>query len=295
VINIHARKKIEEMLAEDMGYGDLTTEVLLPPDVTIAAKIVAKQGGILAGTVEAATAFEIMGARAESLKSEGDLITSGEIVMRVEGPARSILTAERTVLNLLMRMSGVATATREMVDRARKVKPNIIIAATRKVVPLFAYFDKRAVKLGGGDTHRFRLDDCVLIKDNHIKLVGGIAGALRRAKKAGFSKKIEIEVNKAKDAIEAAKAGADIIMFDNMAPDEIKHAVKLLDELRLRDKVLLEASGEINPENVAEYAASGVDIISSSYMTFRAPALDMSLEIDKDFKLGARGKRRKPR
>ena len=295
MINIHARKKIEEMLAEDMGYGDLTTEVLLPPDVTIAAKIVAKQGGILAGTVEAATAFEIMGARAESLKSEGDLITSGEIVMRVEGPARSILTAERTVLNLLMRMSGVATATREMVDRARKVKPNIIIAATRKVVPLFAYFDKRAVKLGGGDTHRFRLDDCVLIKDNHIKLVGGIAGALRRAKKAGFSKKIEIEVNKAKDAIEAAKAGADIIMFDNMAPDEIKHAVKLLDELRLRDKVLLEASGEINPENVAEYAASGVDIISSSYMTFRAPALDMSLEIDKDFKLGARGKRRKPR
>ncbi|MEM2908085.1 MAG: carboxylating nicotinate-nucleotide diphosphorylase [Candidatus Hadarchaeales archaeon] len=295
MINIQARKKIEEMLSEDIGYGDLTTEALVPPDVTITAKIIAKQRGILAGMIEAATAFGITGAHAEPLKSEGDLIMPGEIVMRVKGPARSILTAERTALNLLMRMSGVATATREMVERARKVKPDIIIAATRKVVPLFAYFDKRAVKLGGGDTHRFRLDDCVLIKDNHIKLVGGIAEAVRRAKEAGFSKKIEIEVNNPKEALEATKAGADIIMFDNMTPAEISHAVKLLAELKLREKVLLEASGEINPENVTEYAASGIDIISSSYMTFRAPALDMSLEIDKDFKLSIGGKRRKSR
>ncbi|MCS7131425.1 MAG: carboxylating nicotinate-nucleotide diphosphorylase [Hadesarchaea archaeon] len=292
---MHAKKKIEEMLAEDIGFGDLTTEALVPPDVTITAKIITKQAGILAGTAEAAMAFEIMGAHAEFLKLDGDPLVPGEIVMRVKGPARSILTAERTALNLLMRMSGVATATREMIDRARKVKPNITIAATRKVMPSFAYFDKRAVKLGGGDTHRFRLDDCVLIKDNHIKLVGGVAEAVRRAREASFSKKIEIEVNKPKDALEAVRAGADIIMFDNMTPAEISHAVKLLAELGLREKVLLEASGEIDPENVAEYAASGVDIISSSYMTFKAPALDMSLEIDKDLRPSAGRKRRKPR
>lgn len=277
--NILAKRKIGEMLAEDIGFGDITTEIVVPPEAAVAAEIIAKQRGILAGTVEAALVFEEVGVLAKAMKFDGKPVKPGDVVMRLEGPARSILAAERTALNLLMRMSGVATATSEMLKKARLVKPDITLAATRKVMPLLGYFDKRAVRLGGGDTHRFRLDDCVLIKDNHIKLAGGVVEAIRRARGASFSKKVEVEVRKPEDAPRAAEAGADILMFDNMVPAEIKRAVRLLIERGLRERVLLEASGELDLANVAKYAATGVDILSSSYMTFKAPALDMSLEI----------------
>ncbi|MDI6819413.1 MAG: carboxylating nicotinate-nucleotide diphosphorylase [Candidatus Hodarchaeaceae archaeon] len=277
--NVLAKMKIRKMLAEDIGFGDITTETVVPPEAVVTAEIVAKQHGILAGVVEAALAFEEVGVLIKAMESDGKPIKPGDVVMKLEGPARSILVAERTALNLLMRMSGVATSTSEMLEKARRVKPDIILAATRKVMPLLSYFDKRAVRLGGGDTHRFRLDDCVLIKDNHVKLAGGVAEAIRRARSASFSKKVEIEVRKPGDAPKAAEAGADILMFDNMTPAEIKRAVRLLIERGLRERVLLEASGELDLANVAKYAATGVDILSSSYMTFRAPAMDMSLEI----------------
>lgn len=273
------RKRIREMLAEDIGYEDLTTEAIVPPGVEVEAEILAKQGGVLAGVREAALAFEEAGARAEPIKQDGQRIEAGEVVMRVEGPARAILGAERTALNLLMRMSGIATATSEMLRLARAANPRMTLAATRKVMPLFGYFDKRAVKLGGGDTHRFRLDDCLLIKDGHIKLGGGIAEAVRRAREASFSKKVEVEVSSPGGAVEAARVGVDVVMFDNMPPAEIKRAIELLEAQGLRGRVLLEASGEIDPSNIAEYAATGVDVLSSSYMTMRAPALDLSLEI----------------
>jgi nicotinate-nucleotide pyrophosphorylase (carboxylating) len=178
-----------------------------------------------------------------------------------------------------MRMSGVATATREMIERARKANPKVVVAATRKTLPRFSCFDKRAVRLGGGDPHRFRLDDCVLIKSTHLKLVGSVKEAIKRAQRAGFTKRVEVEVSSAKDALEAARAGADIVMLDNVPPAEIKRAVRQLEREGLRKRVLLEASGGINPSNVVRYAASGVDIVSSGYMTFRAPAIDMNLEL----------------
>lgn len=279
--NMLVKRKIREMLAEDIGFGDITTEALLPPNAMARAVVVAKQLGILAGAAEAAMAFEEVDVLSQALKPEGSPIEPGEVIMKLEGPARGILAAERTALNLLMRMSGIATATNEMLEKARKVNPKIILAATRKVMPLFSYFDKRAVRVGGGDTHRFRLDDCVLIKENHIKLAGDVVDAVRRARKVSFSKKIEVEVSRVEDAVKAAEAGADIIMFDNMEPADVKRAVELLSERGLREDVLLEASGELDPANIMEYAATGVDILSSGYMTLRAPALDMSLEISK--------------
>jgi nicotinate-nucleotide pyrophosphorylase (carboxylating) len=280
VISMIVRRKIREMLAEDIGFADITSEALVPEGMKSVAEIIVNQRGVLAGVAEAAIAFDEVGARARIVKQDGQRLRPGDVVMRIEGSARGILAAERTALNLLMRMSGVATATSEMLERVRKVDPDVVLAATRKTMPLFSYFDKRAIRLGGGDPHRFGLDDCVLIKHDHIRLVGSIEKAVKKARgSASFSKKVEIEVNNSKDAIAAVRAGADIVMFDNMKPADIKRAVEAITKAGLRSCVILEASGGINPSNVASYAGTGVDIVSSSYMTFRAPALDMSLEI----------------
>ncbi len=279
MIDPTARKKIQEILAEDIGSGDVTTEALVPSKVTAKAEIIAKQSGILAGVAEAAAAFEEMGVRAKALKSDGQRIKPGDVIMRLEGPARGILSVERVALNLLMRMSGIATATREMIDRARKKNPKVIIAATRKTAPLLTYFDKRAVKVAGGEPHRYKLDEQVLIKDNHLKLAGSVAQAVRQAREAAKGRKIEVEVSKPKDACEAVRAGADVVMLDNMSPADIGRTMKALEQEHLRGQVTLEASGRIDLSNVEDFASTGVDMISSSYMTMRAPALDMSLEI----------------
>jgi nicotinate-nucleotide pyrophosphorylase (carboxylating) len=280
VISMIVRRKIREMLAEDIGFADITSEALIPEGRKAEAEIIVNQQGVLAGVAEAAIAFDEVEVRTRIVKQDGQRIRPGAVVMRVDGSARGILAAERTALNLLMRMSGVATATSEMLERVRKVNPDVVLAATRKTMPLLSHFDKRAIRLGGGDPHRFRLDDCVLIKHDHIRLVGSIEKAVKKARgDASFSKKVEIEVKSSKDALDAARAGADIVMFDNMKPADVKRAVESITRAGLRSCVILEASGGIDPSNVASYAASGVDIISSSYMTFRAPALDMSLEI----------------
>jgi len=274
-----AREKIREMLAEDIGSGDVTSEAIVAPEVRAQAEIVAKQSGVLAGVAEACMAFGEMGVRAEPTKSDGQKVKAGEVVMRLEGLARGILAAERVALNLLMRMSGVATATREMTERVKKVSPKVVVAATRKTAPLLTYFDKRAVQVAGGEPHRYKLDEQVLIKDNHLRLVGSVAQAVIQSREAGVKKRVEVEVSKPEDACEAARAGADIVMFDNMNPAEIKRAIKALEREGLRNRVTLEASGGIDPSNVGDFAATGVDMISSSYMTMRAPALDMSLEV----------------
>jgi len=279
VISMIVRRKIREMLAEDIGFADITSEALVPEGMNAGAEIIVNQQGVLAGVAEAAIAFDEVGVRTRIVKQDGQRIRPGAVVMRVDGSARGILAAERTALNLLMRMSGVATATLEMLERARKANSDVVLAATRKTMPLLSYFDKRAIRLGGGDPHRFRLDDCVLIKGDHIRLVGSIEKAVKKARGASFSKKVEIEVNSSKDALDAARTGADIVMFDNMRPADVKRAIETITKAGLRRCVILEASGGIDPSNVASYAATGVDIISSSYMTFRAPALDMSLEI----------------
>lgn len=275
------RKKIREMLQEDMGSGDITSEALVRPETRVTAEIVAKDGGILAGVAEAMIAFDEIGVKAKAVKPDGAKIKAGDIVIRLEGPARKILAAERVVLNLLMRMSGIATATRVLIDMARQKNPKVVIAATRKTAPLLSYFDKRAVLVAGGMPHRYTLSDQILIKDNHLRLVGSVSEAVHKARKTARKSKIEIEVTRPEDVATAAKAGADIVMLDNMKPVEIARAVSILKREGLREKVKLEVSGGIEPSNVGSFAAAGADIISSSYMTMRAPALDMSLEIKK--------------
>jgi len=277
------RRKIREMLAEDLGTGDVTSETLVHRAVKAKASIVAKQSGVLAGVAEATMAFKEMRVKVRVLKPDGARIRAGNVIMRLDGPARGILAAERVALNLLMRMSGIATATKELIDRARRRNPKVVIAATRKTAPLLTYFDKRAVIVAGGKPHRYRLSDHILIKDNHIRLVGDVVEAVRRSCKIGRIK-VEVEVSKPEDALKAARAGADVVMFDNMTPAEIRRTIRMLESEGLRDKVVLEASGRIKPSNVGDFAATGVDMISSSHMTLRAPALDMSLEITKSFK-----------
>ncbi len=280
VVNPWVKQKIREMLAEDLGFGDMTTDALVDPALMVRAKIVCKQMGVLAGVQEATVAFEEVGVKVLKTKREGESLKPNDTVMVLSGPAHAILKAERVGLNLLMRMSGVATATRAMKEAVRRAgAPGVRIAATRKTIPLLGYFDKRAVVVGGGDPHRFRLDDCILIKDDHIRIVGSVRRAVEKAKKCGFSKKIEIEVTGVEQALEAAKAGADIIMLDNVPASEAKQAIRRLEEEGLRQKILVEVSGGITPDNVGDYAKCGADVLSSSYMTLKAPAIDMNLEM----------------
>ncbi|MEM3586039.1 MAG: carboxylating nicotinate-nucleotide diphosphorylase [Candidatus Jordarchaeaceae archaeon] len=272
-------KKLLEFLEEDLGFEDITTNALIPEETTAEAKIVSKREGIIAGIHEAEIFFRSFNINFKPLVRDGDNVTSGQIIAELSGSARKILMAERIVLNIMMRMSGIATETSKLVNLAKKINPKLRIACTRKTTPGFRYFEKKAVTLGGGDTHRFRLDDMVLIKDNHLSIVGSVKEAVKRARlKCSFSKKIEVEVENADQALEAAKAGADIIMFDNMSPEAAKKALELLEMEGLREKVLIELSGGITPENIEKYAALKVDIISLGYITHSIKALDLSLD-----------------
>ncbi|MDH5701727.1 MAG: carboxylating nicotinate-nucleotide diphosphorylase, partial [Candidatus Bathyarchaeota archaeon] len=200
----------------------------------------------------------------------------------IVGDARTLLSIERTLLNLLTRMSGIATATSRLIEKVRSAGYKTRIACTRKVAPGLLYFDKRAVMLGGGDTHRLHLDDLIIVKDNHLIVVGDVGEAVKRVREAvSFSKKIEIEVSTGGEALEAAKAGADIVMLDNFSPQQIKNTMMLLDREGLRSKVLIEASGGINEQNVLKFAATGVDVLSLGEITDSVKALDMSLEVVK--------------
>jgi len=278
----YVEEKVREALSEDLGFYDLTSELVVPDGLEAVAEIIAKEEGGLAGVREAKLAFELLGAEVLEAREEGSRVKPGEVVMRIRGPARALLAAERTALNFLMRMSGIATATARMLEEARRANPGVRIAATRKTAPGLRALDKRAVEIGGGDTHRLRLDDCVLIKNNHIALVGSVGEAVRRAREAvSFTKKVEVEVRRPEEALEAARAGADIIMLDNMTVEEVMEALRRLEEEGLRSQVLVEVSGRIGLEEVADYARTGVDIISSGFLTHSARALDFSMRVKK--------------
>ena len=269
-----------QMILEDIGFEDITTNALVPPDLNLKARIVSRQKGLIAGMELAKIILEEFKIKIIKSKMDGNPIKANETVMEFEGNARSILTIERTVLNLIMRMSGIATITSQALKKVHSVNKDIVIAGTRKTTPGLQFYEKKAIAAGGGDSHRFRLDDCVLIKDNHLMVVGDVGKAIKKAKKyVSFTKKIEVEVENEKDAIEAVKSGADIVMFDNMSPEDIKKAVSLLKNEKIRDKVILEASGGIKLSNIQEYALTGVDIISVGFITHSASTLDMSLEI----------------
>ena len=273
-------EKLYEFLKEDLGQGDVTTSILIPDGTRVEAEIIAKESGVIAGIEEAKILLEGLGVKVEAKVKDGQKISSGKTIMKLEGDAKTILAAERTVLNLISRMSGIATQTNKIIRKVRAAGYRTIIACTRKTAPGLEYFDKKAVWLGGGDPHRLHLDDMILIKDNHIAIIGNVKEAIKIARrKASFSKKIEVEVSSVNEAVEAAKAGADIIMLDNFTPKDIKKTIEKLQKKKLRKRVLIEASGKINEENILEFASAGVDIISLGSLTHSVKALDISLEI----------------
>lgn len=272
------RTKVQEYLREDLGSGDITSELIVPARLRARGRIVAKQNCVLAGVEEAIQVFAELGADAVAKKRDGSKVRSGDVVLTVTGPARALLSGERLALNFLMQMSGIATVTNELLTKCRRSNPLVRIAATRKTTPGFREYEKKAVSIGGGDPHRFGLDDAILIKDNHIAIAGGVDEALRRARAASFTKKIEIEVENEKDAMAALKGGADIIMLDNFRPDEARVLYKRLKALR--PEVVIEVSGGINPTNIESYA-DAADIISMGWITHSARSIDFSMTIQK--------------
>jgi nicotinate-nucleotide pyrophosphorylase (carboxylating) len=223
----------------------------------------------------------MMGLQVEAKAVDGDKVKNKQVLMILSGDAQTILCVERTLLNLLSRMSGIATKTSSLSEQLKKAKVKARIAATRKSAPGLLYFDKKAVAIGGGDPHRLHLDDMLLIKDNHLVIVGSAEEAVKKAKaNASFSKKIEVEVTSQQDAIKAAEAGADIVMLDNFNPKQAKEAGEALRKAGYNN-VLLEVSGGITAETLLEYASAQVDIISMGELTHSVKALDISLEIVK--------------
>jgi nicotinate-nucleotide pyrophosphorylase (carboxylating) len=273
-------EKLKQILAEDIGQGDVTTAAVVPSGLTAEAAVIAKEAGIAAGIEEAVILAESLGLKVKTEVADGEEIKNGQAIMKISGDARTILSAERTMLNLISRMSGIATTTRGLTEKLKKAGLTTKIAATRKTAPGLLYFDKKAVFTGGGDPHRLHLDDMILIKDNHIAVAGSIGNAVKRAKQnASFSKKIEVEVSSVADTLKAAEAGADIIMLDNFSPKQIKETTALLKKAGFFGKILLEVSGGITVENLLEYASTRVDIISLGELTHSAKTLDISLEI----------------
>jgi nicotinate-nucleotide pyrophosphorylase (carboxylating) len=267
---------VRAALVEDLGRaGDVTTDAIVPSEARVEAVITARQPGVLAGLDAALLAFELIdpGLRIDPLRPEGARVERGETVARIAGQARGVLAAERTALNFLCRMSGIATATRALADAIVDSKAKIV--CTRKTTPSLRILEKEAVRLGGGANHRFGLDDAMLIKDNHIALAGGVIPALERARRhAGHLVKIELEVDTLDQLAEALAVGVDAVLLDNMVPGMLRRAVSMVD-----GRAITEASGRINPDTVAAVAATGVDLISSGWITHSAPILDLGLDI----------------
>ncbi len=274
------KERFRLFLEEDIGLGDITSNLIIPSNISVHAQIIVKEAAVIAGLHELKAIFSMVGAKSLCLVNEGDEVSPNTVIAEIEGNGRAILEVERTALNIFSRMSGIATATRKLLKKIKKAGLDVRIAATRKTVPGLRYFDKRAIIIGGGDPHRFRLDDQILIKDNHIAIVGSIKEALKRARSlASFSKKIEIEVRTVDQAIEAASLGADIIMLDNMTVNEVRKVIERLESLNLRDKVIIEVSGGITEENIMEYAQLKPDVISIGALTHSAKSIDVSLEV----------------
>ncbi len=272
MLSFNSKKQLLQFLAEDIGKGDITSALL--PKKKITVKIISRENAIVAGTTYAKEIFKIKACNGKILKKDGSKIKPNQTIMTVTGEAGKILTCERTVLNLLTRMSGIATQTNELV---KKIPNKTKLYATRKTAPGLRYFDKEAVEIGGGKKHRLRLDEMVMIKDNHIAVGDSLLSLIKKAKKR--YRKFEVEVENTSDAVLAAKEGATIIMLDNFSPSQIKKTIQVLKNQKLRSKVLLEASGGINSKNISKYGQTGVDIISVGSITNSVKGIDMSLEI----------------
>jgi nicotinate-nucleotide pyrophosphorylase (carboxylating) len=277
-------EKLKQILADDIGQGDVTAAAVIPANLTVKAEVIAKEEGVVAGIEEATFLAEYLGLTVEAKVADGEKIKNKKVLMKISGDAQTILSAERTMLNILSRMSGIATKTRSLSEKLEIAKVKAKISATRKSAPGLLYFDKKAVVIGTGDPHRLHLDDMVLIKDNHLAIVGSVEEAVKKAKaNASFTKKIEVEVTNVEDALIAAKAGADIVMLDNFSPKQAKGAGEGLRKAGF-GSIMLEVSGGITGDNLLEYATAQVDIISLGELTHSVNALDISLEIMKKIK-----------
>jgi nicotinate-nucleotide pyrophosphorylase (carboxylating) len=264
-------RKVEAWLREDVGHRDVTNHV--PGETT--GRLVAKESGVAAGLDSAKAVFDYLDVECELAVEVGDRVEAGDPLLSAEGSAESILRGERVAVNVAGHASGVATKTRRAVEAAREISDDVAVAATRKTTPGLRGVEKRAVAAGGGDTHRLTLSGMVMVKDNHVTEMGLEKAVRHFREKKSFATKIEVEVERPADAPRAAEAGADIVLLDNVTPDEVREGVELLP-----DGVLAEASGGIGIEDVPEYAATGVDVISMGSLTHSAPSLDLSFRTE---------------
>jgi nicotinate-nucleotide pyrophosphorylase (carboxylating) len=270
--------QIGAFLSEDLGRGDITTQATVTRNARARGRFLAKEPMVVAGLEAAEAVFSTLDAQQqiEAFASDGDELEAGKVIARTSGFADVLLAGERLALNLMQRLSGIATLTRKYVRAIEGTNAQIV--DTRKTTPGLRMLEKYAVLSGGGRNHRFGLDDGVLIKDNHIALAGGVAAAVSLAReRVGHLHKVEVEVSNERDLREAIKEGADIILLDNLSPEETKGMVLVARELD--PKVTLESSGGITLENVRAYALSGVDLISIGALTHSARAMDISFKI----------------
>ncbi|MDE1763416.1 MAG: carboxylating nicotinate-nucleotide diphosphorylase [Thaumarchaeota archaeon] len=274
-MHARAKKALEAFLKEDIGRGDITSKLL--PRKKISARIISRQGGIVAGVQYAREIFVSRKCQVRILKKDGSRLKPNDVIMTITGPAYSVLSCERTALNLLSRMSGIATRTDYLVKLIKSTNSRAHLYSTRKTAPGLRIFDKEAVETGGGKRHRVSLDQMVMIKDNHLAVSGSLRDIIRAAKKR--HKRFEVEVENLDDAVMAAREGATIIMLDNIPPREILRIVRTLERLGLRDRVRIEASGGIDASNVKNYARTGIDMISIGKVTSSVLGLDLSLEV----------------
>ena len=269
------KKELLRFISEDVQNGDVTSVLL--PKKKIKAKIISREDGILAGVRFAREIFRLKGCRTIVTKKDGAKLKPNQVILEVYGNARIILSCERTALNLLSRMSGIATHTNFLVSKIRKINRKTKLYSTRKTAPGLRFFDKEAVAIGGGHKHRLSLNDMVMIKDNHLLVSNSIENITKNARKQ--HRDVEVEVENQRDAMIAASSGATIVMLDNFSPAQIKKTISALQKKKLRNKVKLEASGGINSKNITTYAKTGVDMISVGSITNSVSGLDLSLEV----------------
>ena len=269
------KKELLRFISEDIQGGDITSVLL--PKKKIKAKIISRQEGVLAGVKFAGDIFRLKGCNVKIIKKDGAKLKSNQIILQISGNAGTVLSCERTALNLLSRMSGIATQTNFLVSKIRKINRKTKLYSTRKTAPGLRFFDKEAIMIGGGHKHRMSLNDMVMIKDNHLLVTNSMEGIIKSARKR--HKHVEVEVENQRDAILAASSGATIVMLDNFSPVQIKKTITALQKKKLRNKVKLEASGGINSKNISAYAKTGVDIISVGSITNSVSGLDLSLEV----------------
>ena len=266
---------IKNALKEDIGFSDISTDSITDGIQKMKVRLTSREDGILCGVEVFKQVFEVLNeeTKVEILIKDGEILTKGSVIATVEGDARTVLTGERTALNYIQRMSGISTETRKYQDKIKDYKSEI--TDTRKTTPCFRLFEKYAVSIGGARLHRFNLSDCVMLKDNHIALIGSITKAVNKVReKLSHTHKIEVECDTLEQVKEALECEVDIIMLDNMTIPEIKEGVEMI-----KDRAIIEVSGNVSLSTVEEIAKCGVDVISSSAIVAKAKPLDLGLDV----------------